>query len=51
MHYQAGFLLESGGVNDQPAVYLEAMNVFSSVDAQIKKEQMDDIKNKSKGSK
>lgn len=50
-HYQAGFLLESGAVNDQPTVYLEAMNTFSSIKAAIEKEQMDDIKNQSKRSK
>ncbi len=35
MHYRRGLLLEAGGIRNQPAYYLDAMNV---IDAQLASE-------------
>lgn len=44
--YKAGFLLEDGAVNDQPAWYISAMMYIDNAEIQAENEAYEERKNK-----
>lgn len=47
-HYKAGHLLRSGGIEDQPFVYVEAMRIMDSEFAKMQMEKMEQDKEQAK---
>lgn len=49
--YDKGILLERGGLNDQPAIYIDVMGMISGFNNLYLKEKMDADKEKAKAKK
>ena len=41
-HYQNGYLLEGGGIGDQPAWYVDMIDILESELSSIEKEKLDE---------
>lgn len=48
-HYDAGFLYAAGGIENQPNVYLEAMECIGAELARIRRDEMEKIREGKKG--
>lgn len=48
-HYDHGFLYSAGGIENQPNVYLEAMEVIAAELSQIRRDELEKLRDGKKG--